>query len=128
MNVCQAIARRVAQLANLRKAEIARLFKESEIEDILTALVKEHMPSGSGFDNGTTLIDAASSGAKLVFATAFHHMNEHGMYDGWTTHTVIVTPAFDGFDLRVTGRNRNDIKDYIADAFHAALSRAYVEN
>jgi hypothetical protein len=88
----------------------------------LEALIRDRMPGGSGFDNGTTLDDDATRTDKLVFRTAFHHMDESGGYDGWTEHTVIVTPAFGGFDIRVTGRNRNDIKAYIADTFHHALS------
>src|ERR1700733_9988314 len=56
----------------------------------------ELLPSGSGFDNGTKLDTIASNAEKLVFTTAFHHMNENGYYDGWTEHTVYVTPSFDG--------------------------------
>lgn len=80
-----------------------------------------HAPHGSGFDNGTMLDFDKSGGAKLVFTTAFHHMTEHGYYSGWTEHTVTVTPAFDGFDLKISGRDRNDIKDYIADVFNTFL-------
>ena len=87
-------------------------------------IVTEYLPSGSGFDTGTTLLTSPTSSHadKLTFSVAFHHMNEVGYYDGWTEHKVIVTPSFiGGFRLRVTGRNRNDIKDYIAEAFHTAL-------
>jgi hypothetical protein len=87
------------------------------------ALVKEHMPSGSGFDAGTTLDLDESSGAKLVFNTSYHHMGQHGGYDGWTEHQVIVTPSLSmGFNLRVTGRNKNDVRDYISDVFGAAMN------
>ena len=80
------------------------------------------MPSGSGVDDGCEL-DDSSTPNRLVFLTSFHHMDEHGGYDGWTSHKVIVTPdlAF-GFDVRVTGPNRNDIRDYLGELFHAALS------
>ncbi|MDE1767243.1 MAG: hypothetical protein KGI27_13375 [Thaumarchaeota archaeon] len=87
----------------------------------LDSLVKEAMPSGSGFDNGTTL-DVSSAPEKLVFNTSFHHMDENGFYDGWTDHSVIVTPSlFHGLNIRVTGRDRNQIKEYIVDAFDSAL-------
>ena len=50
-------------------------------------------------------------------------MDEHGGYDGWTEHKIIVTPSLVyGFELRVTGKDRNDIKDYIAEVMHGALS------
>src|SRR5215469_16388627 len=56
-------------------------------------LCKQHLPSGSGFDSGTKFDLDASRADKLVFHTSFHHMNESGMYDGWTEHTVTVTPS-----------------------------------
>lgn len=88
----------------------------------LEKLVKEAMPSGSGFDNGTRL-DENSTSERIVFITSFHHMDENGFYDGWTDHKVIVTPnLLTGFSLRVTGRDRNQIKDYIGDCFHTALA------
>ncbi len=88
--------------------------------DIKASHLLSFAPSGSGFDCGTSLIDGDEK--KITFHTSFHHMNECGMYDGWTEHDVIVTPAFDGFNLRVTGRDRNQIKNYIADVFHTWLS------
>jgi len=78
-------------------------------------------PSGSGFDKGTNLY-LDSNPNRLEFETWFHHMNENGMYSGWTDHKVVITPSLaNGFDIRVTGRDRNDIKDYIADVFHTFL-------
>lgn len=85
---------------------------EVAIEDIMKTA-----PSGSGFDSGTQFEQEISDGRKLVFKTAYHHMNQNGYYDGWTYHSVIITPAFVGFDIKVTGRNKNDIKGYIADTF-----------
>jgi hypothetical protein len=85
-------------------------------------LTREFMPHGSGFDNGTEFDFSRSKPQRLVFTTSFHHMNENGFYDGWTEHTVIVTPTFEGIELRITGRNRNDWKDYAYDVFHQALS------
>ena len=90
--------------------------------ETIESLVKQHMPHGSGFDSGTTLDLDASHADKLVFNTAFHHMNDGGYYDGWTEHTVTVVPSLTAsFHLRVSGRNRNDIKEYIADEFYHAL-------
>jgi hypothetical protein len=94
-------------------------------EDAIDQLVKNRLPSGSGFDNGTTIDLDASNGEKLVFVTSFHHMNDGGMYDGWTEHTVTAVPSFcGGFTLKISGRNRNDIKDYIGETFHHDLSAA----
>jgi hypothetical protein len=91
-------------------------------EDEIGRLAKEHLPSGSGFDSGTILDLRKSKPNKLVLQTAFHHMDEHGGYDGWTSHAVTVTPDLvSGFDLKIHGRNRNDIKDYIAELFSHVL-------
>ena len=90
------------------------------------ALVDEHMPSGSGLDGDTGChLDLAgtldSKSERLIFFASFHHMNETGYYDGWTEHVVIVKPSFDGIDIRITGPNRNDIKEYLHDLFMQAL-------
>lgn len=91
-------------------------------------LVREYMPSGSGFDSGTEL-DSDSKPNRLVFTTSFHHTNDGGMYDGWTEHSVIITPNLaHGFELRVTGRDRNDIKDYIALTFGEVLHRVLTDD
>ncbi len=91
-------------------------------KDRLEALVSEHMPSGSGFDAGTSLDFDASTPDKLIFDTSFHHMKE-GMYVKWTEHTVTVLPSLlHGFTVKVSGRNYDDIKEYIADTFHGHLA------
>lgn len=96
-------------------------------EDTIHEIEKNYLPSGSGFDNGTSVDLEMSTGVKLVLDTSFHHMGEHGCYDGWTEHDVVVTPTFRGFDTRVTGRDRNEIKDHIADAFAEALGAEYIK-
>lgn len=93
------------------------------------ALVKEHMPSGAGWDCGTQLAWYASTPEKLVFCGSYHHMNDAGMYDGWTEHTIFVTPSLaNGFSLRISGQNRNDIKEVIHQWFYDALSVEIEDN
>lgn len=84
--------------------------------------INDKLPRGSGFDSGSSFDINASRTDRLIFNTSFHHMNEGGYYDGWTDHSVVVRPTFDGFTVHVTGRNRNEIKYYIADMFHDILS------
>jgi hypothetical protein len=96
---------------------------ESRHEDRIYSLVNEYMPSGSGIDNGTSIDLDASTPEKLVFSFGYHHMNESGYYVGWSEHRLIVTPSLaSGFDLRITGRDRDQIKEYLADVYSAALS------
>ena len=94
----------------------------------ITQAVKNHMPSGSGFDRGTRfdLSDHFDENGKvkpfLKFIVEFHHMNDGGYYDGWTAHVVTVRPSLSsGFDLTISGRNRDGIKDYIAEIFDGIL-------
>lgn len=92
----------------------------------LDNIERECLPSGSGFDSGTTIERDKCNGQRLVLTTGFHHMNEHGYYDGWTQHTVTIRPSFvTGLDITISGRNRNDIKSYIAEMMHGALTAAY---
>ncbi len=122
------ITKAYAVLANAVAAR-SNCLKSSNVEwlehwtELAREIVSELFPSGSGFDNGTKLDFDASNGDKLVFRTAYHHMNDGGMYDGWTEHDVIVTPSlWAGYHVKITGRDRNQIKEYIADSFHTALS------
>jgi hypothetical protein len=49
-------------------------------------------------------------------------MNDGGYYDDWTSHDVIVTGSLvSGFNLRVGGRDKRQIKDCIAEMFTHAL-------
>lgn len=89
--------------------------------DLILAIVKNYLPSGSGIDNGTKIDLEKSNGEKLVFNTAFHHMDEHGYYDGWSEHVVTVKASFQGIDLKISGRNRNDIKEYLHETYALAL-------
>lgn len=80
-------------------------------------------PSGSGYDRGTKL-DDSSVPERLVFNTSFHHMDDGGMYDGWTDHQVIITPSLEmGWHMRITGRDRNGIKEMIGEDFAYQLDK-----
>ena len=114
------IASIIQAIENCRKAGNAGWLTKHEerLEELVSLL-----PSGSGIDNGTKLdIDSCKPG-KLVFTLGYHHMNDVGMYDGWTEHVLTVTPSFDGIELRFSGRNRNDIKDYLHDTYYFALTQ-----
>ena len=94
--------------------------------DTIESIVRNHMPSGSGIDNGTSMDLDRSNGERLVFNTSFHHMDDAGMYDGWTEHNVTVKASMIfTIDVSVSGRNRNDIKDYLHQMFSACLLEAF---
>jgi len=85
-------------------------------------IVDNCLPHGSGIDSGIKLDFDKSTGEKLILTTSFHHMNEGGYYDGWTSHQITVTPSLRfGLNLHITGRNRNDIKEYLHECIESAL-------
>ena len=77
------------------------------------------LPHGSGFD-GTMEIDVNKSKDNLiVIEFEFHFMDENGYYDGWETYKLKIIPSFQGYNLKIVGKNRNQIKDYFYDVFYA---------
>ena len=89
---------------------------------VLRSLARDYLPRGSGIDCGTTIREDLTGAARLVMETEFHHMDEFGCYDGWTQHRITARPTF-GPDVSITvsGRDRNGIKDYLAEVFQSAL-------
>jgi len=118
--VYQAIARKLDAMHNCARSGNREWFDRHS--DAIDSLVKEYLPYGGGFNAGC-IIDKDSPRGRIVIETSFHHMSENGYYDGWTSHKVIVTACLShGFELRITGKDKNGIKDYIADTFHHVLS------
>jgi hypothetical protein len=114
MNLYTEIAQILEALKNCQKSGNKAWEKthREHLDDLCRRL-----PHGAGFDCGTKLDIDASTSKKLVFITSFHHMNDNGFYSGWTEHKVIITPEFGRYDIRVTGRDKNGIKEYIMDVF-----------
>ena len=96
--------------------------------DRIDTIMREDFPSGSGVDTGTLFDWEFSKKNRLVLSLSFHHMNGDGYYDGWTEHKIVITPDLaDGFEIKVTGQNRNDIKSYLADLIHGVLTKEFGE-
>lgn len=123
MNNAQKMANLLAAIANCDKSGNWEWHEKHS--DALLRIVRDELPSGSGFDSGVALADV-STPENLVFTTFFHHMDEHGYYCGWSEHRVSVRASLvHGIDVRVSGRNVRDIKEYIGDVFHAALTAEF---
>lgn len=120
MKVYQKLAQLVVAITNCRKS--GNVEWEAKHTARAELLVEDFLPRGSGIDNGTKLDLEKSTGEKLILRTAFHHMDQHGGYDGWTEHAVTVWPSLsDGIILAISGRDRNDIKDYLGEVYDFAL-------
>jgi len=119
------IASALQAAENCRKAGNLEWYEKHRT--VIRELCNTQLPRGSGF-SGTNLLFEKSKPTRLVFETSFHHMGENGYYDGWTEHTVIVTPEFGGeVNVRVTGKERDGIKDYIAQCFYDAQTKEELE-
>lgn len=121
MKVYQAIARCLRGLQYSPVPGVTEMWAER-----LERIERETLPSGSGFDSGTKVDLESSKPNRIVLETSFHHMNDCGMYDGWTEHKVIVVPdMIYGIDIRITGRDRNGIKYYIGERISDYLHQDY---
>jgi hypothetical protein len=86
---------------------------DQELEEL-----KKFLPYGSGFNSGSEICLEECQDEKIVILTWYHHMNERGYREEVTKHKVIITPSFRGMNIKVTGKNKNIIKVYIADLFY----------
>lgn len=113
------IAQRLQAIANCEASDNAEWAERHT--DVVEALVREHMPSGSGFDCGTKLDFDRSTLERLVFASEYHHHGEQG-YTGWTQFRVTVRPSLMyEVELTISGRDRNGFKEYAYEVFRNAI-------
>jgi len=80
------------------------------------------LPHGSGLDAGVEFDFDASTPLKLVFRTSFHHLDENGYYSGWSDHSLIISPEFGYYHIKITGKDRNQIKDYLSQLFYEVFT------
>ncbi len=115
----RAIVSTLSAMENCRKnGNEAWLTKhESDLE-----WMESQLPSGSGIDSGCRIDREQSNDKRLVITFGFHHMDENGYYCGWSDYKCIVTPSLEfGHDIRIVGRDKNGIKDYLGDTFDYQL-------
>ena len=106
------------------------LASENESKEGITSIMRGKIynimggaPSGSGIEPGTMFLPEESSKEKLVFYTEYHHRTKNGHYDGRTLHRVIATHDLLGLNVRVTGRNRDNIREYLSDVYRDWLMK-----
>jgi hypothetical protein len=85
-------------------------------------LVERYMQADAGIEHGTCIDFSNSNQNHIVFDTRFDHTPEGSYSACWTRHKVIVTPALVcDFDIRITGRDRNGVKEDLREMFDEAL-------
>jgi hypothetical protein len=94
---------------------------EDKHEEKLNEMI-DYLPHGSGIDSDVELDFEKSNPNKLIFNFSFHFMDNCGMYDGWIDYKLTVTPnLYNDFDLYISGRDKNYIKEYLYEIFEYAL-------
>lgn len=119
------VAREISTLlqASANCAKRGNVDWQEKHEERLGRLLRNYAPSGSGIDNGTRLCRDRSTPECLVFVTSFHHMDDNGMYDEWTDHTVTISASLAfGLETKISGSNRNDILEYLHEVFRQAMN------
>lgn len=120
ISLCQKIASTIAAIQNCER--MGNQDWVTRHTDTLAELAKL-LPHGSGFDGKTEIDVACSNDSRIIIRTEYHHMDANGCYDGWTEHTLTVRAhLMFAFTVSVSGRNRNGIKDYIAETYEYILS------
>lgn len=99
----------------------------AELDDVIALgeiIVHKYMPSGSGIDNGVTILWDKCRENKLVFSFDFHHMDGNGYYINWTTHSLIVTPSFrQSFELKFKSKDYQKLKEALEKENEKAILR-----
>jgi len=127
MNRTKTLAAWIAETADwAKRAQNNESARWGDIAQNRLAKLVDLLPSGSGIDSGTELISADAT--KIVLSAGYHHMNENGYYDGWTEHKITIRAQFGGIAITIGGRDRNQIKDYLHETYHAALSAQVTES
>lgn len=106
-------------------------------EDYLTAIEQEFLPHGSGFDSGCVISPDESTHDFFVINTSYHHMDENGMYCGWSNHRIKVLPShIHGIDFKIVSQDHRDpydkrknslksyFMDYLHETFHSILTES----
>jgi hypothetical protein len=89
--------------------------------DAINAM-NENLPHGSGIDGKCDILLDCSTDKRILVFVEFHHMDETGYYDGWTEHILHITPTFGSFNIRISGKDKNGIKNYLSELFYSAFT------
>jgi hypothetical protein len=121
----------IASIISARAVNLARGNQErvDDWEEKLVQIIKDFLPHGSGVDNGVDIDLSYSNHNRVKLTCGFHHMTGNGYYDGWTQHSIILTPSFTSqCDMKITGRDRNNIKEYLGQLFDNSLGQIIIWN
>jgi hypothetical protein len=126
VTVYQALAQALQARENCQRSGNDEWFARHT--ETIEMIAREYLPGGSGIDSGTRVDVDRSTPDRIRLELGYHHMNDGGMYDGWTEHTITIRPSLAfGFTLQISGKDRNGIKEYLSDTYHYAIGQVIRE-
>lgn len=94
--------------------------------DFRDFIVDEYLPSGSGFDDKPSIVEA--SDLRVEIYVRYHPMNSDGYYESWVSEMMIVTPSIlFGFTVSMTDNSGAEELDvsYIKEMYSIALDAPF---
>ena len=84
-------------------------------------MLQKLLPIGNGIEKECVIL-LKSTEKRIVIDTAYWHYET----SRWTDHQIVITPSFEGeINIRVTGKNVDNIKEYLHEVFREALMKEY---
>jgi hypothetical protein len=108
-------------------AEYNKYIGENEQKRMLRRAIEEfvaeYMPKGGGWKDGTSIDLTESNDSEIVLRGTYYHVISYGNYGAPTEHKILIDASLSrGFKVKVTGRDKNDVKDELYERFVGALN------
>ena len=121
---CKALSGIISGRLGALKGENFQWFDARERE--IAQIESDCLMSGSGFDSGTTVDLDKSTSEKIVLNSAYHTMDDSGMYGQWIDLTITIVPSLQwSYDFKVNMHGFRDTKghrEYIESCVETILS------
>ena len=96
--------------------------KNTPLKEKQLSWLQELLPFGNGIE-AVCVIPLKSTKKRIVIDTYYWHPDYS---DEWTIYKVVITPSFEGeINIRITGKNEDNVKEYLHDIFRQALMKEY---
>lgn len=87
-------------------------------------MLQKLLPIGNGIEKECVIL-LKSTEKRIVIDTTYRHQI-NPLEIRWTDHQIVITPSFEGeINIRVTGKNVDNIKEYLHEVFREALMKEY---
>lgn len=112
---------RVLQARENCKKDATKLDWFNNHDFTLYQIERNYLPHGSGINSGCT-IEREFKKDCVILHVPYHNMDENGYYCGWSDFKIVCKPEFDGISLKIIGKDKYFVKDYLYDLFNNCLT------